>query len=360
MGRRRTRVRRRDRRALVLQHRPRPRGARRCRGASDARARFVPHVRTVHEPARRGARATCRGSRAARGCEGVHHGRRRLGRDRHSRKARPRVLERLGPAGEAGHRLAQPRLPRRERVRHVARRDPGERGAVRAARERRGAGPVGRRRRSRNDRRASRRRARRRLRLRARRRCGRRAAAAARLPRPRRGDLPGERRPPHRRRGDHRLRPSRRMVRQRALRHPSRPDHCREGHHVRVRSARRRDRRAGASPSRSGSRAARSSCATATRTRATRPRARSRSRTSTCSSRSGSSSGSASSSRVLDAALRPLENARARPRRADDRAPRALSSSRRATPTASRRRLSSEASSRVCSAASRSSSRRRS
>ena len=48
-----------------------------------------------------------------------------------------------------------------------------------------------------------------------------------------------------RRRGDHRLRPHRRLVRLRALRHPARPDHVREGPLVRLRLDRRghRDRR---------------------------------------------------------------------------------------------------------------------
>ena len=52
-------------------------------------------------------------------------------------------------------------------------------------------------------------------------------------------DLRPLRHPALRRRGDHRLRPARRLVRLRALRHPARPDHLREGPLVGVRGDRR-------------------------------------------------------------------------------------------------------------------------
>ena len=55
-------------------------------------------------------------------------------------------------------------------------------------------------------------------------------------------DLRPLRDPALRRRGDHRLRPRRRLVRVRALRHPPRPDHVGEGALVGLRVDRRRDR----------------------------------------------------------------------------------------------------------------------
>ncbi len=71
---------------------------------------------------------------------------------------------------------------------------------------------------------------------------GRRVHAARRLLPGRAGDLRPVRDPALRRRGDHRLRPPRRLVRLRALRHPARPDHVREGALLGVRGDRRRDR----------------------------------------------------------------------------------------------------------------------
>ena len=81
-------------------------------------------------------------------------------------------------------------------------------------------------------------------------------AARSRRPRVlpgRAGDLRPLRDPALRRRGDHRLRPRRRLVRQRAVRHRARPDHLREGPLVGVRADRRGARRRLASSSRSTS-----------------------------------------------------------------------------------------------------------
>ena len=71
---------------------------------------------------------------------------------------------------------------------------------------------------------------------------GRRVHAAGRLLRGRAGDLRRARHPALRRRGDHRLRPHRVLVRVRALRHPARPDHVRQGALLRLRVDRRADR----------------------------------------------------------------------------------------------------------------------
>ena len=75
----------------------------------------------LHIAAGRGACRTRRGARAARGREGVLHLRRRR-LDRHGRQARPRVLGGGRQAGQARDRLAPVRLPRLECLRHGARR----------------------------------------------------------------------------------------------------------------------------------------------------------------------------------------------------------------------------------------------
>ena len=97
------------------------------------------------------------------------------------------------------------------------------------------------------------------------------------------GPLPQPRRAGDRRRGRDRLRPSRSLVRQRALRHRARPDPLRQGAQLRLPACRRRDRRR---PSARGpvvgARLERS--ATATPTPGTRPAALSPSPTSRSSS----------------------------------------------------------------------------
>jgi hypothetical protein len=162
--------------------------------------------------------------------------------DRHRGQARARVLARLGSARQAGDPLAQLRLLRRQRVRHVARRHSCGRRGVRPARRRRRAGGVGRRRGAPGRDRPARRRSGRGVRVRAGGRRRGRAAASHRLPRAGSGDLPRERRAARRRRSDHRLWPARRVVRQRALPVPTRPRHRRKGPHVGLRAARRGDR----------------------------------------------------------------------------------------------------------------------
>ena len=71
---------------------------------------------------------------------------------------------------------------------------------------------------------------------------GRLVHAARRLLRGRARDLRRARHPALRRRGDHRLRPGRPLVRLRALRHPARPDHVGEGPVLGLRRDRRADR----------------------------------------------------------------------------------------------------------------------
>ena len=101
----------------------------------------------------------------------------------------------------------------------------------------------------------------------------RRVPAAPRLPRRAAPAVRPPRRAAGVRRGDHRVRPPRHVVRRRPLRRGARPDDVRQGGHVRLPAARRRARRpAGA---RSRSRPTRPTCcATATPTRGTRRRAR--------------------------------------------------------------------------------------
>ena len=96
-------------------------------------------------------------------------------------------------------------------------------------------------------------------------------------------DLRRVRRAAGQRRGDLRVRPARPHVRRRALRLPARHDHLRQGHHLRLRPARRDDRHRpadGAVPARAPRRSS-----TATRSAATRSRPRSRWPTSTSSRR---------------------------------------------------------------------------
>ena len=107
---------------------------------------------------------------------------------------------------------------------------------------------------------------------------GRRVHAAGGLLRGRPRDLRRARDPALRRRGDHRLRPARRLVRLGEVRHPARPDHLREGALVGLRVDRRGDRRPTACSSRSSR--ARRCTRTGSRSAATRSRRRSRSRTS--------------------------------------------------------------------------------
>ena len=80
---------------------------------------------------------------------------------------------------------------------------------------------------------------RRRLHRRARDRRRRRHPAAGRLLAGGRPHLPRARRPVRLGRGHLRLRPARRVVRRQALRRAARPHHLRQGHHVRLRAARR-------------------------------------------------------------------------------------------------------------------------
>ena len=100
------------------------------------------------------------------------------------------------------------------------------------------------------------------------------------------------------RRGDLRVRPARPHVRRRALRLPARHDHLRQGHHLRLRPARRDDRHRpadGAVPARATSRSP-----TATPSAATRSRPRSAMATST-SSRTRASSSTSSTTRTPSA-----------------------------------------------------------
>ena len=208
---------------------------------ADVRARLVQDLRRVHLTADRGARHPGRRARPARRRQDLLHlGRRRV--DRHRREARARLLGRDRQAGQARDRLTPVRLPRLERVRHFARRDGGAHRRLRAARLRRRAGALGRRRGARGGDRPPRRRQRRGLLRRAGHRRRRRDDPARRLPRARAGDLPRARGAARPRRGDHGVRPHRRVVRDRALRALPRPDHRREGDHLRLHTARRRDR----------------------------------------------------------------------------------------------------------------------
>ena len=122
LGRRRERVPRRDGRALVRERRARAGRARRRRRRADAQARRAPHLRRLRQRARARARRAGRGARADRR-RGRLLRQRRLGRRRHRRQDRAPLLEPARPARAAGHRLAALRLPRRQRVRHLARRD---------------------------------------------------------------------------------------------------------------------------------------------------------------------------------------------------------------------------------------------
>ena len=147
------------------------------------------------------------------------------------------------PAGAHAPDLPQPRLPRHARVRDQHRRDRGQHqqlgpaGAGRLGRPARLAGGA----RGRDP--ARRAGPRGRLLLRAGDRRRRRAAAGRRLHRGRRRPVRRARRPAGRRQRDLRLRPPRHVVRHRALGgRAAGPDHVRQGHHVRLPAARRRDR----------------------------------------------------------------------------------------------------------------------
>ena len=210
------------------------------------------------------------------GRQGVLHAGRRIRRHRHRGQARAGLLARGGPAGQAGDRLPVARLPRGERLRHVPGRDSRQHRAVRAAGLAGRARAVGRRDGAGEAHRAGGRRAGRRVLLRA---GDRRRAACTRR---RRGTWSGcreicraQRRAVRGRRGDHRVRQARRLVRQRAVRARSRHDHRGQGADVGLRAARRGDRRR---PGRGAvlARRDRPRCSgTATPTQATPPRARS-------------------------------------------------------------------------------------
>ena len=272
------RVHRRARRPVVLRGRPRPRRDRRRRRRSDAAPGRLRHVRAAGQPARArpgrarlGALAACRRRRL------LHE--RRLGGGRHGREARPPLLARARAAREAGDRAPPPRLPRHERLRHEPGRHPLEPRGLRHADRRRRLGVA---RRSGRARRAARgaRRPGGGLHRRAGDRRRRHPAPARGLLGGRAGAVPAPRRAPDRRRGDHRLRAARPLVRQRAARDRARSDHLRQGDHLRLPAARRGDReRARAGAVLVASRAP--SSGTASRTRATPPPARRASRTST-------------------------------------------------------------------------------
>ena len=80
---------------------------------------------------RRGAGERVAGLVPMPGRQGVLHPRRRLRRHRHGGEAQPGLLARGRPAGQADHHRTHARLPWHERVRHVARRHPGQQRPVR-------------------------------------------------------------------------------------------------------------------------------------------------------------------------------------------------------------------------------------
>ena len=222
---RRARVPRRAGQPLVLQRRLRPDRARGRRCRADARDRRLPDLRVLQQPAGRGALPPDRGAGADAGRQGLPDPRRRLGRGRHGRQAGQGLLAGGRRADQAGHHLADARLSRDERLRHLARRHPAADRAVRAAGRPGRAGALGRPGGAGEDDRAARRQPGGRVLLRAgdrRRRC---LPAARGLPVSGPRDLPAARRAVRRRRGDHRLRPGRRVVRQRPVRPRPRPDH---------------------------------------------------------------------------------------------------------------------------------------
>ena len=235
-------------------------------------------------PAGRGPGAGPRG-------QGLLHPGRRVRRRGHRGQARAGVLARGRPARQADHHRPVARLPRDERLRHHARRHPGQHRAVQPAGLAGRAHPVGRRGRPGQAHRAARRGEGRRVLVRAGHRGRGRVPAARGLPGPGARDLPPPRRAVRGRRGDHRVRPDRHLAGQRAVRARTRHDHHGQGPDLWLRPARRGDRgRAGVRAVLAARLAPRCS-GTATPTPRTPPRARSAWPTSTCSSASSCSAG---------------------------------------------------------------------
>ena len=199
---------RRRRRRHRRQHRARPHGRRRRRARRPRRRRLRhpavadPEPRCVVRRTRRALAPGRDGSRL------LHQWRQRVRRIRPA--PGPRLPRRLGPTGALeGHR-PRPQLPRAHARRPGRRQSQRPSGRVRAAARRLPEGAVGRRRRRHRRDRARGRRHHRGVLVRAdhgRRR--RLPAAARRLLAGRRGRLPPQRHPAHRRRGDDRVRPHR-------------------------------------------------------------------------------------------------------------------------------------------------------
>ena len=243
---------------FVSQLGPRPHGARRGRCQAGQGAGVLPAV-VLRAPQRHRARRAGRELRPRRPQPGVlHQRRRRGGGDRV--EARQELLQAHRQADEAQGDQPLDRLPRHHPGRPVDHRPAGAQGSLRAAgaldlpgaehellprpgarRRPRGLRPLGRR----PDRGRDRERG-----PRDRRRGVPRAGAERRrlLPAPARllpagpRDLRRVRRAAGQRRGDLRVRAARPHVRRGALRLPARHDHLRQGHHVRLRTARRDDR----------------------------------------------------------------------------------------------------------------------
>ena len=272
MGRRRQRVRRLHGQPLVLRRRSRAGRDRRRRRRPAAHAGRLLVLRPVHERAgRRAGRAASSGLSplddprvffCGSGSEAVDT-------VDEARPAGPRAGR--SPGADAHHQPGA-RLPRHQPRRHQRaghRAEPGRLGAAgprgRPGAERRRRGP------GRADGRAGRRGRRR----------HHRAGAGRRGRLPARPRLPAELRRlcdhhgalPRVRRGDHRVRPPRPLVRRRPLRRRARSHDVRQGRHVGLPASRRRDRRTGRCATRWSP--TRPSCsATATRTPATPPPAR--------------------------------------------------------------------------------------
>ena len=125
---------------LVRERRPRPRGdrgrGRRRSSARSPRTTSSATTRTSPRSSWRGALAELVARRRRRRL--LRHERRRG--DRHGREDRPPLLGARRTARAHGDRLTPLRLPRHERVRHLALRDPGRTRRLRHARRRRRRG----------------------------------------------------------------------------------------------------------------------------------------------------------------------------------------------------------------------------
>ena len=106
-------------RALVREHRSRAGRDRRCGRGAAADACGTSHLRRPGEPARARPGAAPRGAIAGTRCGGLLRQRRRRG-GRYGREDRAPLLGSTRSAAPHRDRLAEPRLPRHERLRHLA------------------------------------------------------------------------------------------------------------------------------------------------------------------------------------------------------------------------------------------------